>query len=708
MKWNRKLAKVAVSLVFAALAAAATPEGRCAGLLIADGGFGGTLQVKDHEVDVTINNGIAVTKVTQVFQNMEQRQVEALYTFPVPKGASVANFSMWINGKEMVGEVLEKKKAREIYDSYKQVRRDPGLLEQVDYKTFEMRIFPIAPLAEQRVQIVYYQELEVDHDWATYVYPLATSTRAAADTEAHGKFAFNIHARSLVPIAEADSPSHGAEFVVAKHTENYYQASLEANGGSLAKDVVLSFHLVRPQSGFDLITSKPKNEDGYFCLTLTPGEDLNQKESGMDYLFLLDISGSMANDSKLAISKQSIEAFINELDAEDRFELLMFNVQPTLAFQELRSATGENKTAAGKFLAQQSARGGTILAPALSAAFKYGTPDRPLNVVILSDGLTEQQERNAIAQASSTRPANARIFCIGVGNDVNRPMLEQVAEGSGGLAAFVSRGDNFERQAKAFRRKLTRPAATDLKIDIAGIKTYDIEPARLPSLYYGAPVRIYGRYKGAGTGHVQLRASVNGRELKQDVSLKFADDSNPEIERMWAWRRIDGLIKEADRAGQRAPVIDEVVRLGEAYSIATEYTSFLVLENDSEYQRWKIARTNLRRFDADRMAQAKVRQDLDTLRNKAMAGLGPQAASARPAVSTPAQQLAQANPSANSAPSTPRVDSSVPVSNNGRSQSFNLGGSGPVGPLFVLLLGAWKALAWCAGRKNDTDGKTGR
>ena len=84
---------------------------------------------------------------------------------------------MWISGKEMVGEVVEKKRAREIYESYKQVRRDPGLLEQVDYRRFEMRIFPIAAGAEQRVRIIYYQELDFDHDWATYVYPLATNTR---------------------------------------------------------------------------------------------------------------------------------------------------------------------------------------------------------------------------------------------------------------------------------------------------------------------------------------------------------------------------------------------------------------------------------------------------------------------------------------------------------------------------------------------------
>src|SRR4026209_2235313 len=191
---------------------------RAAGLLIADGGFGGVLEIKEHDVQVTINNGVAVTKVTQIFRNTENRQVEALYTFPVPKGASVASFSMWINGKEMVGEVLEKKRAREIYESYKQTRKDPGLLEQVDYKTFEMRSFPIAPNAEQRVQITYYQELEVDHDWATYVYPLATSTRREMDQRTTGRFAFTVHGKSMVPIAAVESPSHATDIVVVKHT----------------------------------------------------------------------------------------------------------------------------------------------------------------------------------------------------------------------------------------------------------------------------------------------------------------------------------------------------------------------------------------------------------------------------------------------------------------------------------------------------------
>ena len=685
-----KIKSLSALLAAAVVAIVAAPQSRAAGLLIADGGFGGILELKEQDVRVTINNGVAVTKVTQVFHNTEKRQVEALYTFPVPKGASVANFSMWINGKEMVGEVLEKKRAREIYESYKQTRRDPGLLEQTDFKTFEMRIFPIAPEADQKVQITYYQELDVDHDWATYVYPLATSSRKELASQTSGKFALGLEAKSAVPIIAMESPSHPDGFVVAKHTGNYYQASLETANGSLARDIVLAYQLSRPHTGVDLITSTHAGEDGYFCLTVTAGEDLAKKEDGMDYVFVLDVSGSMAQDGKLLLSRDSLGSFINELGDKDRFEVMTFNVQPNLAFKELRAATAESKEQATAFLATQQARGGTILNPALTTAYKYANPDRPLNVVILSDGLTEQEERRVLLDLIRSRPRNAHVFCIGVGNDVNKPLLEQLAADSGGLAAFLSPADNLSRQAKAFRRKLTRPVASDLRIDFAGLQVSDIEPKVVPNLYFGAPIRLYGRYKGSGKADVTIRGSMNGLEFKQSAKIDFPkeDLQNPEIERMWASKRIDGILKDADRGGARTPqVIDDVVRLGEGYSIVTEYTSFLVLENDAEFQRWKIARNNVLRNDRDRHAQQIARAKFDSMRGKAMADLGPQSERREMAMARPIPQ-----PLGNSSPQTTAQNPPSPQpapSQRNSGQGFNFSpGSGPVGPLTVLLLAA--------------------
>ena len=665
---------------------------KAAGLLIADGGFGGVLEIEQHEVDVTINNGIAVTKIEQVFRNTENRQVEALYTFPVPKGASVANFSMWINGTEMIGEVLEKKRAREIYNSYKSKRRDPGLLEQVDYKTFEMRIFPINAGAKQRVQLTYYQELDVDHDQVTYVYPLATVTRTDIDSRTTGKFAINVEFKSAVPLKNIASPSHGDAFVVVPHTDNYSQASLESASGSLASDVVINYGLERPHTGLDLITSRQAGEDGFFSLSLTAGKELAALDAGMDYVFLLDISGSMANDGKLRISRDSLTAFVDQLTEKDRFELMTFNVTPNTLFGQLQPAGADLKETAREYLTSQQAKGGTVLAPAITTAYKYGDPDRTLNVVILSDGMTEQKERQALLRLIAQRPRNTRVFCIGIGNEVNRPLLEQLAEDTGGLAAFVSRGDNFTRQARAFRRKLMHPAIADLSIKVDGVRVYDLAPLALPNLYHGAPVRLYGRYSGNGDALVTVTGTVRGQEITQSAQMNFPqrDAANPEIERMWAWKRIDQLLKRADRTGSREAVVDEVIRLGEAYSIVSEYTSFLVLENDNEYKRWKIDRRNAQRMQRDRSAQ-KIRQDeLALIRNKAVADIGPLSAGKDRRI----QPKRQTQPSiSNPTPSAPQTTGQPSSRSRSQSRDFDFG-TGPVGPLFVGV--AW----WLTRRKR--------
>jgi len=674
--------------IILAITIIATAGRQCyaAGLLIADGGFGGRLEIVEHDVKVTVNNGIAVTEVNQVFKNMEDRQIEALYTFPVPKGASLSNFSMWINGKEMVGEVLEKKRAREIYNSYKRTRKDPGLLEQTNYKNFEMRIFPIGPKATQRVQVTYYQELDFDHDWATYVYPLATTTKSGQDTRVTGKFAITMDVKSAIPIAEMNSPSHGKEFLILNHTENFYEASLENRDGDLARDVVLAVQTVRPYTGLDMITSKGPGEDGYFMMTLTAGKELEKLATGADYVFILDVSGSMADAGKLGTSKNSVESFIASLGKEDNFEVITFNRQAAALFNKLTPADDQNRTRAGSFLNTLEARGGTLLRPALAAAYKYGNPDRTLNVVILSDGMTEQDEKAILMEMISARPANARVFCIGVGNEINRPLLQQMAEDAGGLAAFISQEDDFKRQAQAFRRKLTHPAATDLQLQVNGIDIYDMEPRKLPNLYHGMPIRIYGRYRNSGTGEIVLSGNVNGRAIttKSEIAFPQQDGDNPEIERMWAYKRMQTIEKDMP-TGTDQTAINEIVRLGEAYSITSEYTSFIVLENDAEYRRWNIDRRNALRIKRDRKAQEKVRAELERLRSKTTQKIGPQDPSAPGENITAPQQKIQMTQNDLPAQQSPLTPTTTTPSRPRQSFNFPSHGGGAFDPVSVLI-----------------------
>jgi len=671
---------------------------RAAGLLVADGGFGGVLQIKEHTAQVVINNGVAVTEVEQVFVNTEDRIVEAMYTFPVPKGASVANFSMWIDGKEMIGEVVEKERARQIYESYKQTRRDPGLLEQVDYKTFEMRIFPIGPGAEQRIKVTYYQELDFDHDRATYVYPLATVTRRGIDQRTTGKFGMTLDVKSEVPIVELTSPSHSDDFVMARQSENYFQASLETDGGDLSRDMVLSFKTERAQTGLDVIASKQVGEDGFFMLTITAGEELAELNQGMDYVFILDVSGSMANDGKLQQSRNSIFAFMDALGAEDRFELMSFNVATETLFNDLQPVTDDRQQEAKSFLNSQRARGGTVLRPAISTAYRYQDSDRTLNVVVLSDGMTEQREQRELLQLIRERPSGSRVFCVGVGNEVNRPLLQQVARDAGGLAAFLSEEDSFERQAQAFRRKLMRPAIRDLVIDLVGAGAYEIEPRELPDLFHGSPLRIYGRYKNDGEVSVSITGEVQGAPLDQLVSLHLpkADASNPEIERMWAWHRVQGLLAEERATGSEGRNREEIVQLCEGYSIVSEYASFIVLENDTEYKRWKIDRRNAVRIGRDRDAQQRVRAELESLRASKSAQLGPRNKPAKRA-----QTVAnRTRPSV--APRDTSTNRNISVPNVRRSRGG--GAIDPLSGLIALSLGGAAAVSRL--RKRSKDGSS--
>ena len=206
-------------------------------------------------------------------------------------------------------------------------RRDPGLLEQVDYKRFEMRIFPIPAGGEQRVRITYYQELDFDHDQASYVYPLATVAVAGAKEHTTGRF-------SPVAGREKRSADRRDEEPVAQRAVRHRQAcqsqvlasQLRDSGGDLSRDLVIDYYVERPRTGIDLITSKTSGEDGYFQLTLTAGKELETQLGGSDYVFVVDVSGSMMYDGKLALSREAVGAFVQSLSDRDRFELIAFNI----------------------------------------------------------------------------------------------------------------------------------------------------------------------------------------------------------------------------------------------------------------------------------------------------------------------------------------------------------------------------------------------
>src|SRR5205807_777486 len=145
---RRSLAAVVLVLLLAA-------SGQARGLLIPTEKKLPPLALLDYQVNIAIDDQVAVTKVEQTFRNHTDRQLEATYIFPVPQGASVRKFSMWVGGKEVPGELVEADRARQIYTSIVQRTLDPGLLEYMGTNLLKLRVFPVPPGGDQKIAVSY-------------------------------------------------------------------------------------------------------------------------------------------------------------------------------------------------------------------------------------------------------------------------------------------------------------------------------------------------------------------------------------------------------------------------------------------------------------------------------------------------------------------------------------------------------------------------
>jgi Ca-activated chloride channel family protein len=195
------------AILIAFLAFANVSEG--AGLLKPTDGNASDVFIKSHHVNVIINNGFARTEVDQVFGNKSDVDLEAVYTFPLPKQASLSEVSLWIDGQEVVGEVLEKKKARQVYEDQVSKGNDTAIAEKNDYMTFDVAVYPVRAGGETRIRLVYYQPLEIDSNIGRYLYPLAEGgvdderiAFWAVDDVVHEAFSFDLTLKSAFPVQD--------------------------------------------------------------------------------------------------------------------------------------------------------------------------------------------------------------------------------------------------------------------------------------------------------------------------------------------------------------------------------------------------------------------------------------------------------------------------------------------------------------------------
>ncbi len=536
----------------------------------------GSIVLTRHAVTGTIRDQLAEITVEQAFLSRASQTVEGVYLFPLPPGASVAAFEMTVDGKTMRGEVVERERARRVYEDIVSRRRDPALLEKLDDETFRARVFPIDPAKDVSIRLTYQQLLE-DHDGLIeFRYPLARQRLGAADV---GRIDLRFDIESSIDVVSVTSPSHALK----AETDGKRRAWLSLLGGAdaQAKDLLLHVRRDPRQIGFTLLGDAERRT---FLAILSPPTRLKDEEiPPRDLVYVVDASGSMKG-GKIAQAKAALRRGVSLLRERDRFRILAFSTEVRPFRDGWADTSEESKRAALDWIDKLEANGGTAIDDALTRALEAGDPARLGLVVFLTDGLPTVGERDGkriVANVKAGNPTAMRVFCFGVGFDQDVPFLDEIALSTRASREYVTEGQDLEATLVRFFDRVQQPALSDLRMEWGG-GAREIYPHPLPDLFAGDRLVVAGRYENPGPCAVKLL----GVRLGKPVEFVY-EGSLPErggvaaVARLWAQRKIDFLLAEIRRNGVNKELKDEVVRLATRHDIVTPYTAGLVVEDEA-------------------------------------------------------------------------------------------------------------------------------
>jgi Ca-activated chloride channel homolog len=577
--------------------AGSTPV-RADGLLIPTDRTLPPLRLSYQRVEVTIDGQVATTKVEQSYHNTTDRDLEAEYIFPLPKGASVRDFSMWVGGKRYEGKAVDANAARQTYEDIVRRLQDPGLLEYIGRDLWKMRIYPVPRRGEQKIELSFTSILPLEGDMISYQYHLCTGEIRTTERD----FTMVVRIKSADPLGPVYSPSHDVEIV--RQGDRAAVVSFERNACQLDKDFQLYFVPKSERVGFSLLNQRESPGDrGYFLLLVSPSDPDESTAAPRDLVLVVDTSSSM-DDEKLRQAKRAVSQTLGTLGPDDRFALISFATAPISFRDDFCAVSKDNLCAAREWVESLKAAGGTDIAAALEAALGFRTgegSDRALQVLLLTDGLPTVglKETPEIVEILNRRECRGiRIYSFGVGDDVDAHLLDLLAEKTSACSTYVRPNEDLEAKASALAKKIGRPVRTDLKLTISGgPRLVEMYPPRLPDLFQGDQIQVAGRFEGHGPAKITLKGRAGDQRFSESFQAVFPEVSTDYnfVAPIWARRKVGYLLDQIRLHGESVEVKKELVKLAHDYSIATPYTSLLVVPESAASARSVARRAATRR-----------------------------------------------------------------------------------------------------------------
>ncbi|MCP4541005.1 MAG: VWA domain-containing protein [Chloroflexi bacterium] len=537
------------------------------------------LTIRYHRVTVTIEDQVAVTRVEQEFVNEHDWECEGTYVFPLPEGAAISEFIMWVDGTPVEGKILDADEARQIYEDIVRRRRDPALLEYVGRGAVQARVFPIPAGGSRKIELEYSQVLPVDNGLVRYVYPLNTEKFSARDLE---EVSVRIDVRSRDAMRAVYSPTHQDRVYIERTGDYRAIIGYEESDVLPDQDFELVYTVSQEDVGLNLLSYREHGDDGFFLLLAAPPVEVDaDRVVPRDVFLVLDTSGSMDGE-KIEQAREALVYVLDHLNAEDRFNVVSFSTGLRQYALELRPASEARE--AVDWVRRLEAIGGTDINRALLEAMAQADRERPTIIIFLTDGLPTEgvtEIEQILSNVKASAPGNVRLFPFGVGDDVNTTLLDTLAQQQRGVSGYVRPHERIDEEVSGFYAKISTPVLTDIELDFDDMLVEDFYPDSLPDLFAGTQLILTGRYRDSGATRITLTGKVNGERREFVYEGNFRGSGGDEfIPRLWATRKIGYLLTQIRLHGERREWVDAIVTLSVRYGIITPYTSFLIEEDD--------------------------------------------------------------------------------------------------------------------------------
>jgi Ca-activated chloride channel homolog len=534
------------------------------------------------EVRVRVMGRVAEIEVSEWFVNEGSRLAEGEYLYPLSGEAVFQGFSLYQGETELRGEIMDADRAREIYEEIVRRRADPALIELAGQGLIRARVFPIEPGETRKVSLRYTQVLHRAGNALQLQY--AGGVRGGAQVGAgdvRRDAPQGVETSFVVEIDDCDtfldpfSPTHTLDF----------DRDGDLMTVSIDEEIVGRMSLFLPIAGdavgLSVATHRPVGEDGYFMLTLSPDRVAGDAQP-RDITVVMDVSGSMSGE-KMIQARAALHQLLGSLARDDRFRLLSFSSAVRMFSQDWTDARGNGVERAQGWIDRLAADGGTNIEAALTEAFRLESPrDRLPVVVFVTDGLPSVgvESPEALALIAESQAGRARVFAFGVGNDVNTQLLDRLGEAGRGDTDYVEPGENVERALSLLAAKIRYPVLTELALVGGPIDLEEVYPVRLPDVFVGQELVLFGRFDGDGQGQVTVQGERMGEELDFSTELIFpeATEANDYIPRLWASRKLGHLERQVWTEGMSDELAEEIRSLALRYGLPSRYTSYLVQE----------------------------------------------------------------------------------------------------------------------------------